>query len=92
MRLTPRDESTYSAPEMAILIDAGYLTGWPHQWTRDGSRAIRRAMVAKRTYDGDSVIREALQSFFRTGLIFQSGGLGRYGYCANDPEGELRQA
>lgn len=89
MRLTPRDERDYSAPEMAVLIDAGYLTGWPHQWTRDGSRAIRRAMIAKRTYDGREVIREALQRLFKIGVVFQSGGLGRYDYCSNDEKGVL---
>ncbi len=59
MRLHRNDESI-SAPTLAVLIDSGYLTDWPHEWTRDGMRAIRRNLTEKRHFDGLAVLREAL--------------------------------
>jgi hypothetical protein len=44
---------------MAVLIDAGYLTHWPHEWTRAGMRSIRRNETAKRNFDGRAVLAEA---------------------------------
>lgn len=27
---------------MAVLIEAGFMTDYPHEWTRDGRRVVRR--------------------------------------------------
>lgn len=89
MRFSPHDERHYAAPEIAILIDAGYVTGFPHEWTRDGSRAIRRAANGSRTYDGTKVLREALSGMMRVRKsLFQSHQIGGYYLCSNVMDGD----
>lgn len=43
----------------AILIDAGYVTDWPHIWTRQGARAVRRHKLEDGGYNGNRVLEEA---------------------------------
>lgn len=71
MRLHEQD--TMSAWAMAVLIAAGYLTDWPHEWTKRGRAQVRRytADGTKRFYggyhDGGGVTGEALAFLSRFG-------------------------
>ncbi len=44
---------------IAIMVDAGYMTDWPHEWTRDGNRVRRRNTWENKGYDGDGVVNDA---------------------------------
>lgn len=58
---------------MAVLIDAGYVTHWPHEWTRDGNRSRRRAAIddERHSYNAVSVYLDANRQL----------------YCAGKPQG-----
>lgn len=60
VRLHHSDIATYTAPIIAVLIAAGYLTEWPHEWTRIGARSVRRHPDGARNYNGRAVISEAV--------------------------------
>jgi hypothetical protein len=45
---------------IAVLIDAGFMTDWPHEWTRDGNRSRRRHQEP-RGYNANYVFSDACQ-------------------------------
>jgi hypothetical protein len=57
----PKDVEAFCemAVYMAVLVDAGYVTHWPHEWTREGNRSRRRAAIEGRGYDATQVFNEA---------------------------------
>lgn len=57
----PRDLDEFAKlpASIAILIDASFMTHWPHEWTRDGNRSRRRHEWQNRGYDADGVLNEA---------------------------------
>lgn len=69
MKLHDRD--WLPAYAMAVLIAAGFMTDWPHEWTRAGLRSIRRNQVdGKKSFhggytDGTGVVGEAAAIFDR---------------------------
>lgn len=42
MRLHPKDEQELSGYSMALFIAAGFLTDWPHEWTRIGYLTLKK--------------------------------------------------
>lgn len=89
MRLHEQD--TISAWAMAVLIAAGYLTDWPHEWTKRGRAQVRRytADGSKRFYggyhDGGGVVGEAVAFLSRFGERRADGDVRRAG-----PKGQVR--
>jgi hypothetical protein len=59
----PKDVEIFSEMTvyMAVLIDAGFITHWPHEWTRAGNRSRRRAAIDGRGYDATMVFNDANQ-------------------------------
>jgi hypothetical protein len=58
----PRDLEAFAKLPvvLAVLIDAEYITHWPHAWTRDGNRSRKRhADHRGRGYDAEQVFSEA---------------------------------
>ena len=58
----PRDLEAFAKLPVcfAILIDASYMTHWPHTWTREGNRSRQRNTYERRGYDADQVVHEAM--------------------------------
>lgn len=58
----PKDQEVFAKYPVffAVLIDAGYITHWPHEWTRDGARSRRNHSDERGRYDGDGVMRDAI--------------------------------
>lgn len=86
-----RGDCEFPASTLAVLIDAGFMTHWPHEWTRDGRRALRRNERSGE-FDGHSFMREAADIIMRkhgiTGIeprLFSIVNIGR-GYTANNCE------
>lgn len=88
MRVHPDDVDHWSPLVFAILIDAGYVTDWPHLWTRSGARAVRRNRLDDGSYNGNRVLAEAYASLppgagpvrrheNATGAVLDRGGVGR---------------
>lgn len=59
----PKDVEAFSEMTvyMAVLVDAGFVTHWPHEWTRAGNRSRRRAAIEGRGYDATMVFSDANQ-------------------------------
>lgn len=58
----PRDLEAFAKfpVVLAVLIDAEYITHWPHAWTRDGNRSRKRHQDFRgRGYDAGAVYDEA---------------------------------
>lgn len=67
---------------LAVLIEAGYITHWPHCWTRDGLRSRRRHEVPdSRKYNGLGVFQDANSRIFNG----CGGGALRKATLSNDP-------
>lgn len=72
------------APILAVLIDAGFITSYPHEWTRDGQRAARR------NADGDGILLEAVNAISRSATRdFEIKQIGRY-WTAREIDGNLQ--
>jgi hypothetical protein len=41
VRLAPADEAKLTVVEIAVLIERGWLTDWPHEWHKRATRLIR---------------------------------------------------
>lgn len=54
---------------IAVLIDSGYVTHWPHEWTRDGNRSRRRAAIddGRRGYNAMAVYSDANTQLYYAG-------------------------
>jgi hypothetical protein len=65
---------------MAVLIDSGFVTHWPHEWTRAGNRSRRRAVIEGRGYDATMVFNDANQQlgYANVPRAFIKPSLGNY--------------
>lgn len=52
---------------LVVLIEAGYITHWPHEWTRDGNRSRRRATIEGQGYDANRVFQDANTRLYYAG-------------------------
>lgn len=72
------------APILAVLIDAGFITSYPHEWTRDGKRAVRRSP------NSDGILLEAVNAISRSAIRdFEIKQIGRY-WTAREVDGNLQ--
>lgn len=57
----PKDQEVFAKYPVffAVLIDAGFMTHWPHEWTRIGARSRRNHSDERGRYSGDGVMRDA---------------------------------
>lgn len=71
MRVHPHDLKWLenNALAVAVLVDAGWLAVAPFEWTRGGSRAIRRHSIpGSRDYNGGAMFEEACRFVSRFAL------------------------
>jgi hypothetical protein len=61
VRVHPDDTSHFTPVYFGVLIDAGYMTDWPHEWTQAGARAVRRNVYDDGGYNASAVWWEAIK-------------------------------
>lgn len=49
---------------LAVLIDSGFMTHWPHEWTSAGNGSRRRHTTEGRGYNANSVFDDANRQLY----------------------------
>jgi len=64
MRLHPDDVKNLSVVDMATLIASGFVTDWPHEWTRAGRRHVKRNTGDDGRWNGAAVLYASRRAVF----------------------------
>lgn len=71
------------APILAVLIDAGFITTYPHAWTRAGKESVRRSK------NSDDILLDAVNVISKSATRdFEIRQIGRY-WTARSIDGNL---